>query len=816
MKKNLTQALPLIFLIAAVAVFAQEVFWGKVPFFRDLGTYMYPLRYSLAESLRVGHLPLWERHIAMGFPLLANPQTATFYPPHLIFLFLPFFPAVGALLLFHYLVAAIGSFLLFRRWNYPVSLALTGAILFTFGGMIVSLVNLQDHFQTAVWLPWLILAGERAFASKSWGRFATLTFVAAIQFLAGSPEMYGMSMALLLLCAWKIGENAHDSLKSIGLLAAANVIVIGLSMIQVLPTIELFNHSRRPEGLFYEEAAKWSLNPWTLINLFWLDKEVDVSQFSGLNIFFGRSPAFFISYYLGALSLFGLCAWLFYSSRKERAVVLSAIAATVVLSFGDYTPLFYYLFKYVPLFRIVRFPEKYFFLTYCFLIFAVIRGLSHFIEDENERKKGPIILFAAILILQLIVYLFCRFETDRLLVLLHAVTTEVAERGKFFVSLPGIISSLERQIILSAGLLTAVLLHRAGKIRPALLNAVIVLLVLIDLSAAHRPYQFMLKPDFASSKSKLLPPPGDDHYRLFVGFPYLHPSKYTFKLQPFSGVVAAQWASLYPNSGILDGFEYMQEIDTFGRIPYSHFLKYAPNLPPETMYRFLGALNVKYVTSFINTLPDGAITSLGYFPQYPLYLYRLDRTVSRVYFAGNVVVEDGIDNALLRMTRPDFDPFNTVIVDRAPASAVAAPRNAKAVIRRYENQAVDIDAASDAPAMLVLADSFDPGWRVYVDGKEDKIFRANAFFRAISLSAGKHRVEFRYEPWSFTVGAAVSLATLCGFLIWTAFVLLARRSKKSLKEFSEPVHIYSPPATLYAVPAADPDTSVRSAAADER
>jgi hypothetical protein len=233
----------------------------------------------------------------------------------------------------------------------------------------------------------------------------------------------------------------------------------------------------------------------------------------------------------------------------------------------------------------------------------------------------------------------------------------------------------------------------------------------------------------------------------------------------------------------------MQEIDTFGRIPYSHFLKYAPNLPPETMYRLLGALNVKYVTSFIKPLPDGPISTVGYFPKYPLHLYRLNTTVPRVYFAGNVVVEAGIDDALQRMTRADFDPFSTVILDQAPGSAVAVLGKARAEIRRYENQTVDIDAAVDAPCMLVLADSFDPGWRAYVDGKEERIFRANAFFRAVPFPAGKHRVEFRYEPLSFTIGAVISLATLCGMFLWTAIVLLARRSRWRVKEAPEAVPI---------------------------
>jgi Bacterial membrane protein YfhO len=814
MKKNLTQSLPLIFLIAAVIAFGHEVFWGKVPFFRDLGTYMYPLRYSLAESFRAGHLPMWDRHVAMGFPLLANPQTATFYPPHLIFILLPFFPAVGALLLFHYLIAAIGSFILFRSWKYDVSLALTGAILFTFGGVIVSLVNLQDHFQTAVWLPWLLLAGERSVKSQGWGWFIAFIFVATVQFLAGSPEMYAMSTALMVLAVVKTDHVRRSWFKSIGLIALANVVVVGLSMVELLPTVELLFQSRRPEGLLFVEAAGFSLNPWSLLNLFWLDKEVDMNRFTGLNIFFDRSQPFLITYYLGAISLFGICAWLFYSSRKERIIFLSVIAATLILAFGNYTPVYYYLFRHIPVFRLFRFPEKYLFLTYSLFIFVVIRGLKDFFSAEQEKKKGPLIVFASILILQFGVYLLCRFGADHFFALVRFFAADVETRRAFFVSLPGIMSSIERQLMLSGLLLAAFLLYCLGKIRPALLQGVMVLFVLTDLTAAHRPYQFMLQPDFAASKSKLLPPPGDEHYRVFIGLPYLHPSKYTFKLRPFPEVVAAQWSSLYPNTGILDGFEYVQEIDTFGRMPYSRFLDYARNLPPEKMYPFLGALNVRYVTSF-NELPKGPITSLGYFPDYPLWLYRVDKSVSRVYFARNVVTEPGIDKALERMTRPDFDALSTVVVDEPFTSAAAAPANARAEIRRYENEAVDVDAALDAPGTLVLADSFDAGWRAYVDGKETRIFRANAFFRAVSLPAGKHRVEFRYEPLSFTVGAGVSLATLCGLLLWTAILQRARRSKKYIAGYAVPPPMGVAPVPTFYPAAAEAPAGFHSAAADD-
>jgi hypothetical protein len=132
---------------------------GQVPFFRDLNTYFYPLRFSLTEAFKGGELPLWDRHFAMGFPILADFQSGVFYPPHLLFLALPFTEAIRVVYFFHYLVAVIGSYLLCRHWNYPCYQAMIGAILFTLGGTTVSLIFAQ-HFQSAVWLPLMIFFGS--------------------------------------------------------------------------------------------------------------------------------------------------------------------------------------------------------------------------------------------------------------------------------------------------------------------------------------------------------------------------------------------------------------------------------------------------------------------------------------------------------------------------------------------------------------------------------------------------------------------------------------------------------------------------------
>ena len=60
---------------------------------------------------------------------------------------------------------------------------------------------------------------------------------------------------------------------------------------------------------------------------------------------------------------------------------------------------------------------------------------------------------------------------------------------------------------------------------------------------------------------------------------------------------------------------------------------------------------------------------------------------------------------------------------------------------------------------LFFSDTYYPGWHAWVDGKEEKIVKANIAFRAIPIGAGSHRVVWKYEPTWFKLGLAVSLLT---------------------------------------------------------
>ena len=132
---------------------------------------------------------------------------------------------------------------------------------------------------------------------------------------------------------------------------------------------------------------------------------------------------------------------------------------------------------------------------------------------------------------------------------------------------------------------------------------------------------------------------------------------------------------------------------------------------------------------------------------------------------------------LERLSKKEFEPLKEVVLDQPLSIPLKKTFKAQAHIIRYTNHQVAIRAFVNGSGVLILADSFYPGWRAYVDGEEKEVLRANLCFRAVPLSAGEHMVEFRYQPRSFTIGLAISLLTLCGVVGWSIFSFVRRKRR---------------------------------------
>ena len=107
-----------------------------------------------------------------------------------------------------------------------------------------------------------------------------------------------------------------------------------------------------------------------------------------------------------------------------------------------------------------------------------------------------------------------------------------------------------------------------------------------------------------------------------------------------------------------------------------------------------------------------------------------------------------------------------------------ASGTATLVVDEPERIIVETDAVR--PGILVLTDTFYPGWRVTVDGAPASLLRANYLFRGVYVPAGAHWVEFTYHPAPFQRGLLVSsltLAVVLGTLLWPPVRCAWRRNR---------------------------------------
>jgi uncharacterized membrane protein YfhO len=92
-------------------------------------------------------------------------------------------------------------------------------------------------------------------------------------------------------------------------------------------------------------------------------------------------------------------------------------------------------------------------------------------------------------------------------------------------------------------------------------------------------------------------------------------------------------------------------------------------------------------------------------------------------------------------------------------------------ITSFDPERVVLETDASAPALLVLAEAWYPGWSATVDGSPAAVVPANAWMRAVSVPAGRHQVELRFRSRWLLPGALLSFLTAAGL------ALLVRRER---------------------------------------
>jgi hypothetical protein len=149
--------------------------------------------------------------------------------------------------------------------------------------------------------------------------------------------------------------------------------------------------------------------------------------------------------------------------------------------------------------------------------------------------------------------------------------------------------------------------------------------------------------------------------------------------------------------------------------------------------------------------------------------------LGNAWLVSNIKHVANADEEINALSATDFDPRSTAVINKefdalVTDQSVGADSAATIKLDVYSPNKLTYSYNAASPKVAVFSEIYyagEHGWKAYVDGKETPHFRANYVLRAMALPAGKHTVEFKFEPKSYYTGNKIAYA---GSFILLAFV----------------------------------------------
>ena len=761
-------------ILAGMLFFYRPLFLNETFFFRDLLYDFIPQKQMLLDFAEKGEWPLWDIYRHGGQPYFADPNNSVFHPVNLLFFILPFFRAFNLILVGHALLYLISAYLLARILGLSPKAAMMSATVYGLCGCSLSLLNLFGRFLAMAYLPLLLLFWHLYLAERRRKWLAFSVAFGVLQVLCGAPEVNVLNMLLLLgwtLCFPYDIPRMRRCLQW----GALNAFILGVSMIQLLPTVEMVRQSSRGAGMEYWEFTSNSLRLKRLPELVapnffgYVDQLPFQTYYWSYILRDGDDYSYIVNIYFGATALIlGIFGGLdprcdSRLTRPARRMLLFIFAAVVLLSLGRFLPGFALLYR-LPLMTLFRYPIKFMIAGLLPLALLVGHTAEMIFDETRDMAVFRRVLSACAIAAALFAASFTTFPAF----------ADAFERFFFWHSADAVMAQGLQQAfthvaaMLMLAALFAVMMRRSSRWPQWGLAGVL----LLDLGLAGMrvnptaPEAWLTEiPAAAQAVKRQI---GDG--RLFRVDPprktqILSPSEeifwgYRWRLETLTKYAAAFYRIPVLFHDDYVGLENMNMLKLNGLVKQ---LAWPQRLP------LLAASGVTTVITHERVaLPDMPLAAeLPNRSNTPFYLYRLTRPADCVRFVSAWKFTQDEAEAIRLLLAPSFDPARQVVLHAPELRAIQQPECAPAEITaltvKSHVSAYRVTNACDG--FVVFAEPFYPGWRVRVDGRRVPILRANMAFSAVLLPPGTHLIERRYVPLSLIFGAFASLLS-CGILGW--------------------------------------------------
>jgi len=737
----------------------------------DIIDSQYPARAVARHTIHSGQLPLWDPYTSGGKPLGTMPIYALSFPPNVLLWLLPLdvsFTLVTAIRLF---ISGVAMFAFLRELQLGKMPALVGSTIFAFNGFVIVWLNATAGTTLSL-APLAFWAGERTIKKASVGNLCLLALTVGILVSGGFLAvvlyvLYALSGYLTFragLLAWqqRHGREAPRKLIRTGL-----AIVVGIALM----TPQLWSFWEHLELTSYDTqraTQQRGLGSEPLHNLI----RYLIPDYYGepaANDFFDVYPEH--TGYVGILPLFLSALALAFAWRQHKAVWFFGLLG--MLAFG--------MVFGAPFNRwIVRLP-----------------GLN---LGGSPRLKSIFAFSVAVLAAFGLDFLQQQWKSGRLIRKTIAVVALVA-------GIQGAVILLTERYWGPGGSASHVFdrslrwLWERGALRHHLFEDFLLYLLwlqgsLVLLTARVKGFisrrwvglgaLILISLDLVGwGISYNRPVHRDQVFPQTPGITFLQSDQDLFRVTGLEDVFPPSTLGVYQLQDIAghdplapDRYrQALQLIDPDTRFGVRGTIMRLNSKTVDLGSPLLDLMNLKYIADHPFAYNEEFITQDGTFVKVyggpDMTIYENTEVLPRCYVVSQAEVVADPEAILARLASGQVDPREIALLEEEPPEPLSGKSEAEGQvvpeIVSYTANRVVVQTEVKDSALLVLGDTYYPGWKASLDGQPTKIYQANYLFRAVFLPPGEHKVEFVFRPRPYYLGQVVrfsAILTMAAALLW--------------------------------------------------
>jgi hypothetical protein len=384
----------LFLLIIACIGYWQVAFFQQILKWDTIDQY-YPWRMFVVQCLHNNILPLWNPYAQFGYPMHADPQSGVWYPVVWLFSLFGEYTLYSSQVeyMIHIIGGGMGMLLLIQACRIGERIAFFGACAYMFCGLFIGNAQHLTFIIAACWMPFIFWSFIKIIEQQRF-IFTLLFSLFCFLLLSGGYPAFTISVFYILLLSTififikRLKARQFQFSKMLFLnLSIAVVLILVLSSGLLLSVYQSMPYLARADGLNYEVAAYGAFSPQSLLSLLFPLASAKNSQFFGTDISMS-------SIYMGSFVLALFIHFLHTPKKKYEILILVATVFFLLASFGSYTPVRRWLFDYIPMMNLFRFPSIFrLFVILGFIFLATVTAS----KLKNLNALAPIFISLALL-----------------------------------------------------------------------------------------------------------------------------------------------------------------------------------------------------------------------------------------------------------------------------------------------------------------------------------------------------------------------------------------------------------------------------------